>query len=77
VARDEIVVGGKTETRDAYHQDDLLWGEGITDIVARVEAATERDQKEEVGLQASIHADLNQTDGPEKLEERQQLQPGR
>jgi len=74
----------KEKRRDAYHQDDLLWGEGITDIVARAVAATERGQKEEwrtdtegVGLEASIHADLTQTGAPEKPEERQQLQPGR
>jgi len=70
--------------RDSYHQDDLLWGEGITDMVARAVAATERGQKEDrradtegVGLEASIHADLTQTGGPEEPEERQQLQPGR
>jgi len=63
--------------RNAYHQDDLLCGEGITDMVARVVAATERDRKEEIGLEASIHADLTQTGRPEKQEERQQLQPGR
>jgi hypothetical protein len=74
----------KEKKRDAYHQDDLLWGEGITDMVARAVAATERGQKEErradtegVGLEASIHADLTQTGGPEKTEERHQLQPGR
>jgi hypothetical protein len=74
----------KEKKRDAYHQDDLLWGEGTTDMVARAVAATERGQKEErradtegVGLEASIHADLTQTGGPEKPEERQQLQPGR
>ena len=33
----------KEKTRDASHPDDLLWGECITDMVARVEAATERD----------------------------------
>ena len=67
--------------QDAYHQDDLLWGKGITDMVARVVAATGRDQKEErkadtegVGLEASIHADLTQTGGPEEPDERQQLQ---
>jgi len=74
----------KEKKRDAYHQDDLLWGEGITDMVARAVAASERGQKEErradsegVGLYALIHADLTQTGEPEKLEERQQLQPGR
>jgi len=58
--------------RDAYHQDDLLCGEGITDMVTRVVAATERDHKEQrkadtegVGLEASIQADLTQTCGPE------------
>jgi len=72
------------KTRDAYHEDDLLWGEDISDMVARMVAATERDQREErkantegVGLGASIHADLTQTGGPEEPEERQQLQPGR
>jgi adenosyl cobinamide kinase/adenosyl cobinamide phosphate guanylyltransferase len=55
----------KEKTRDAYHQDDLLWGGGITDMVARVVAATERDKKEErkvdtegVSLEASIQAGL-------------------
>ena len=67
----------KEKTRDAYPQDDLLWGEGITDMVARVVAATERDQKEEIGLEAPIHPDLTQTGGPEKPDEGQQLQPGR
>jgi hypothetical protein len=74
----------KEKKWDAYHQDDLLWGEGITDMVAKAVAATERGQKEEsrvdtegVGLEASIHADLTQTGGPEEPEERQQLQPGR
>jgi hypothetical protein len=57
----------KDKKRDMYHQDDLLWGEGITDMVARAVAATERGQKEErrtdtegTGLEASIHADLTQ-----------------
>jgi outer membrane biosynthesis protein TonB len=75
---------GKEKKRDAYHQDDLLWGEGITDMVTRAVAATERGQKEErradtsgVGLEASIHTDLTQTGGPGKPEECQQLQPGR
>ena len=74
----------KEKKRDAYRQDDLLWGEGITDMVAKAVAATERGQKEErradtkgVGLEASIHPDLTQTGGPEQPEERQQLQPGR
>jgi hypothetical protein len=74
----------KDKKRDAYHQDDLLWGEGITDMVARAVAATERGQREErraatagVSLEASIHADLSQTGGLEEPEERQQLQPAR
>jgi len=74
----------KEKTRDKYHQDDLLWGEGITDMIARVVAATERNQKEErkadtkgVGLEALILAGLTQTGGPEEPEERQLLQPGR
>jgi hypothetical protein len=64
----------------AYHQNDLLWGEGITDVVARAVAATKRGQKkvrradiEGVGLEAVIHADLTQTDRLEKPEECQQL----
>jgi hypothetical protein len=65
------------KTRDAYHEDDLLWGEGITVMVARVLAATEREQKEKVCVEASIHADLTQRGGPEKLKVRQQLQPRR
>jgi len=74
----------KEKERDVYHQDDLLWGEGITDMVARAVAATERGQEEErradterVGLEASIHTDLTQTGRPEVREQRQQLQPGR
>jgi hypothetical protein len=31
----------KETTQDAYHQDDLMWGEGITDMVARVVAGTD------------------------------------
>jgi len=65
------------KTWEAYHQDDLLWGEGMTDKIARVVAATERDQKEEVGQEASIHADLTLTGGPQKPEEGQPLRPGR
>jgi len=74
----------KEKTRDMYHHDDLLGAEGITDMVARVVASTERDQKEEreadsegVDLEASIHPDLTQTGEPEEPEKRQQLQPGR
>jgi flagellar motility protein MotE (MotC chaperone) len=33
------------EKWDAYHQDDVLWGKGITDMVKRVVAATERAQR--------------------------------
>jgi hypothetical protein len=74
----------KEKMRDAYHQDDLVRGKGITDIMARAVAATERYQKEErtvdiegVGLEALIHADLTQTGGLEKLQMCQQLQPER
>jgi len=70
--------------RDAYHQDDLLWGKGITDMVTRAVAETERDQNMEQnadaeagGLEASIQTDLTLRGGPEKPEEGQQLQPGR
>jgi len=74
----------KEEKRDAYHKDDVLWGKGITDMVKRVVAPTGWDQREGrkantegVSLEASIHADLTQTGGPKKPEERQQLQPER
>jgi hypothetical protein len=68
----------KEEKRDVNHQDDVLWGKGITNMVKRVVAATERDQRERrladtevVGLEASIHADLTQTGRLKKPEERQ------
>jgi hypothetical protein len=74
----------KEKKRDSYHQDDLLWGEGITDMFARAVAATAWGQKEErrvgtegVGLEASIHADLTQTGVQEEPEAGQQLQPRR
>jgi len=74
----------KEKIRDAYHQDDLLWGKGITDMVAWAVAATQRDQEEErkvdtkgVSLEASIHANLTQTGGQGKPQKRQQLQLGR
>jgi hypothetical protein len=31
----------KEEVRDAYHQDDILWGKDITNMVARAVAAME------------------------------------
>ena len=78
------MVGEIEKMWDKYHQDDLLWGKGMTDMVRRAVAATERDQKVEriaeteyVGLEASIHAELTQPRGGEKLEERHRLQPGR
>ena len=71
----------KEKMRDAYHQDDLLWGKGITDMVAQVVADTEWDQTEGrtvntkgVGPEGSIHVDQAQAGGPEKAEERQRLQ---
>jgi len=73
----------REEKWDEYHQDDVLWGRGISDVVTRVVAATHRGQIEErkadtdgAGLEASIHAETMQTGGPEKPEDRQQLQPG-
>jgi len=72
------------ETRDAYHEDDVLWGRGITDMVTRAVAATKWDQREKrkanpecVSLEASLHEELTQTGGLKKQEEHQQLQPGR
>jgi len=74
----------KEEMWDAYHQHDVLWGKDITEMVAKVVAATERDQREKMqldteggGLEASIHAGLMQTGGPKKPEEHQELQSGR
>jgi len=72
------------EKRDAYHQDDVLWGKDITVLARRVLAATERSQREErkadtqdVSLEPSIHADLTQTGGLKQLEQPQQPKPGR
>jgi len=55
----------KEKMQNMYHQDDLLCGKSITDMVPSAVAATERDQNAErkvdtkrVGLEASIHADL-------------------
>jgi len=71
---------------DVYHQDDVQWGRGITDMVTKVVTATEEGQRESeereadtdgAGLEASIPADAMQTVGPEPPEERQQSQPGR
>jgi hypothetical protein len=74
----------KKKKGDTYHQDDLLWGEGIMDIVARAVAATERGQikdrsadTEGVGLEVLIHEDVTPTGGLEQPDERKQLQPGR
>jgi len=60
-----------------YYQDDVLWGKGITDMVTTVVTGTEQDHREErkvatvgVGLRASTDADLTQTSGPKKPEER-------
>jgi len=53
-------------------------------MVTSVVAATERCQREErkaatdsASLKASIHTEVRQTGGPEKPEEREQLQPAR
>jgi len=76
----------REEKWDAYHQDDILWGRGITDMVTKVVTATEGGQREREetkadtdgpSLEASMHADATQKGGPEKPEERQQSQPGR
>jgi len=63
------------EKRDAYHQDNVLWGKGITDMVKSMVTATERGQREErkadtdgPGLEVSIHAEAMQTGGLEMLE---------
>jgi hypothetical protein len=69
---------------DANHQDDVLWGKGIIDMVGAEMAATEQDEglerksdAEGVSLETLIHAVLMQPGGPMKLEECQQLQPGK
>jgi outer membrane biosynthesis protein TonB len=76
----------REEKWDAYHQNDVLCGRGITDMVTKVVTATEGGQRERqkrkadtdgAGLKASIHTDATQTGGPEKPEERHQSQPGR
>jgi len=76
----------REEKWNTYHQDDVLWGRGITDMVTMVVTATEGGQRESeewkadtdgAGLEASIHPDATQTGGPEKPEERQQSQRGR
>jgi hypothetical protein len=70
----------KEKKRHVYHQDNLLRGKGIMDMVARAVAATDRGQTEirradtePRGLAASIHAGLIQPGGPEKPEKHQQL----
>jgi len=70
------------EKWDAYPQDDDLWGNGITDTVKRVVAATEQDEREGrkadtegFGLEASIHADLTLFGRPKMPEDHQQRQP--
>lgn len=72
----------REEKWDTRHQDDVLWGNGITDMATRVMAVTEPGQKEtgrvdtdSVGLEALKHADRTQTGGLVQHEARQQLQP--
>jgi hypothetical protein len=72
----------KEKMWDAYYHNDLLWGEGIRGMVARVVAATDgvptEDRKadpEGVGLKPSIHTNLTQTSGPQMPEECQPLYP--
>jgi len=74
----------REEKWDAYHQDDVLWGKGITDMVTRVVATTEGGQREErkadtngASLEASMHAETSQRGQPEEPEQRQQSQPRR
>jgi hypothetical protein len=70
------------EMLDTYHQDDVLWGIDITEMLARVAATMERDKREKRktdtkggGLEESIHADLTQKGGPKKPEEPKLLHP--
>jgi hypothetical protein len=72
----------KENVRDMYHQDNILWGKGIMDMVARAMVETPGDRNdqrkadtERGGLKARIHADLTLTVRSEMPEERQQLQP--
>jgi len=76
----------REETWDAYHQDNIPWGRGITDMVTKAVTATEGGQRQReerkadtdgAGLEASIHADVTYIRRPEKPAERQQSQPGR
>jgi len=71
------------QKRDARHEDDKVWGMGITNMLAKVMKGVapgqearekERDKTAEMdggGLEALQHADTTQEGGPEK---RQQLQ---
>ena len=73
---------------DARHEDDKLWGAGITNMIAnvvkRVAPSQEAREKKRVktakmdggGLEASQHADTTQEGGPEKRQQlQQQLKP--
>jgi len=79
-------MGGKREEKwDAHHEDDLLRGKGIMELVTRLLAITARAQKEKetgsskvdtdgVGLESPNHPVLTLTGGLQKPEEHQQVQ---
>lgn len=67
----------KEEKWDMYHQDDLLWGKGITDIVKRMVTSAEHGQIEQRnadndsgGVEGSIHGEEMKAGGIEKPEVR-------
>ena len=69
---------------DTRHEDDNLWGAGITNMIAKVVKGVapgqearekERDKTASMdggGLEASQHADTTQEGGPEKHQQLQQ-----
>jgi len=69
---------------DAHHEDDKVWGAGVTNIIVKVlkrvapgQEARERESDESTrmdgrGLEASQHADTRQEGGPEMCQQLQQ-----
>ena len=42
MVRNENIAGDREEKWDTYHQDYVLWGNGITEVVTGVVGATEK-----------------------------------
>jgi len=69
---------------DARHEDDMLWGAGITNMIPEVmkgvapgQGVREKEREKAArmdsgGLEASKHADTTQEEGPEERQRRQQ-----